>query len=76
LREEAALALSIKVVQRFDRNGKWRDCGYDATPLTQVSNEEEEEEGKEAHKFAIESSTLELTLDSVGFMSMTLSSDG
>ena len=74
VREEVALAVSIKVVQKFDRNGKWRDCGYDATPLTQLS--EDEEDGKEAQKIAIETSILELTLDSVGFMSMTLSSDG
>lgn len=76
VREEVALALSIRVVQRFDRNGKWRDCGYDATPLTQLSEVEEDEDGKEAQKIAIETSTLELTIDSVGFMSMTLSSDG
>jgi len=76
LREEAALDLSIKVVQRFERNGKWRDGGYHATPLTQGKDEDSEEDKEEDKKIAIENSILELTLDSVGFMSMTLSTDG
>lgn len=78
LREEAALGLSIKIVQRFERNGKWRDSGYNATPLTQGKDETEEDgNGDETEgKIAIETSTLELTLDPVGFMSMTLSTDG
>ncbi len=77
LREEAALDLSIKVVQRFERNGKWRDDGYHATPLTQGKDEDcSEDDNEEDKKIAIENSTLALTLDSVGYMSMTLSSDG
>jgi hypothetical protein len=77
-REEAALDLSIKVVQRFERNGKWRDFGYEATPLTQGSDEELEDKDDESEKekIAIETSALEITLDAVGFMSMSLSSDG
>jgi hypothetical protein len=77
-REEAALDLSIKVVQRFERNGKWRDFGYEATPLTQGSDEEleDKDDDSEKEKIAIETSALEITLDAVGFMSMTLSSDG
>jgi len=77
LREDAALNLSIKVVQQFDRNGKWRECGYLANPLTQGKEEDSEEsEGEADKKIGIENSTLALTLDSVGFMSMTLTSDG
>ena len=38
-REEAALDLSIKVVRRFERNGLWRDYGYEATPLTQEAED-------------------------------------
>lgn len=77
LREEAALALKIKVVQRFERGGKWRTNGYVATPLSQGNVEDDEsEEDKESELVAIETSTLALTLDAVGFMSMTLTSDG
>ena len=74
-REEAALDLSIKVVRRFERNGLWRDYGYEATPLTQDAEDADDEE-KENTKFAVETSTLELSLDSVGYVAMNLSSDG
>ncbi len=78
LREEAALGLTIKVVQRFERNGKWRDHGFAANPLTQGGDDDETEEdgGEGSEKQAIETSTLELSLDSVGYLATQLSSDG
>uniref|UniRef100_A0A7S3Q0Y2 Uncharacterized protein n=1 Tax=Chaetoceros debilis TaxID=122233 RepID=A0A7S3Q0Y2_9STRA len=76
VRETAALGLTIKVVQRFDRNGKWREYGYAANPLTQAAEEDDEGGDESSHKFAIETSTLELALDSVGYLSTELSSDG
>lgn len=77
LREEAALGLTVKVVQRFERNGKWRDYGFAANPLTQGGEEgDNEEDGEETEKHAIETSTLELSLDSVGYLATSLSSDG
>ncbi len=78
LREEAALGLTIKVVQRFERNGKWRDHGFLANPLTQGGEDDETEEdgGEGNEKQAIETSTLELSLDSVGYLATSLSSDG
>jgi len=86
LREEAALDLRVRVVQKVERNGKWKGVGAVFTALTQ-KEEEGEDDGDDAKKdekasdtkggsLAVETSTLELSLDSVGFIGVTMSSDG
>ena len=73
LREEAALSLKVIIKQQFERNGKWRELGFDATPLIIKSDEDEDEA---AEPQAIEKSTIEVSLDSIGFLSFQLESDG
>jgi hypothetical protein len=74
VREEAALDLRVRVMQRFERDGKWKQVGDTMTPLTKL-NDSKDDEG-EASKYAIEASTLELSLDSIGFITANLCSDG
>ena len=77
LREESALNLRVKVVQRIERDGGWRQVGDVMTPLSKVKDDEGEDgNSDQAQKFAIETSTLELSLDSIGFLSANLCSDG
>lgn len=73
LREEAALNLRVKVLQRFERNGSWKSIGKLFSPLMQT--DEDEIDGK-AKSVAIESSSIEFTIDSMGFYSTELTSDG
>lgn len=75
LREEAALNLRIKVVQRLDRNGAWKNTGKIFSPLMQT-NEEEGASGENQNTVAIESSFIDFSLDSIGFYSTELTSDG
>lgn len=75
LREEAALDLRVRVVQRVERDGAWRQVDNVMTPLTK-EKDTEDENSDESQKYAIESSTLELSLDSIGFLSAKLISDG
>mmetsp|Transcript_10111 Transcript_10111/g.12811 ORF Transcript_10111/g.12811 Transcript_10111/m.12811 type:complete len:833 (+) Transcript_10111:143-2641(+) len=77
LREEAALNLRIRIVQRVERDGKWRDVGDVFSPLTKESDEKKsDDDSDEGEKYAIETSTLEMSLDSIGFLTSNLSSDG
>ncbi len=77
LREEAALALRIRVVQRIERDGEWRPVGDVMTPLTKLADESSEDASSDnEQKYAIETSTLQLGLDSIGFITANLCSDG
>jgi len=83
LREEAALDLRVRVVQRVERNGKWKGVGDVFTALTQKDDEVEDRDGAEdealsdkKRKVAVEAASLELSLDSVGFIGVTMTSDG
>jgi len=90
LREAAALDLRVRVVQRIERGGKWRGVGSVFTALTQNAEDDDnngegeknsadsEVEGADdsKNKMAVETSTLELSLDSVGYIGVTLISDG
>ncbi len=77
LREEAALNLRVKVVQRVERDGGWRQVGDVMTPLSKLKDDEDgDDSNDDSQKYAIESSTLELSLDSIGFLSANLCSDG
>ena len=69
-REEAALDFRVKVLQRMERHGRWRQVGETMNPLTKFSDENDE------GIIAIESATLHLTLDSVGYISHSTTSDG
>jgi len=86
LREDAALDLRVRVVQRMERGGKWRGVGSVFPALTQDGDDENEDDNEDGgadgeaegakKSLAVETSTLELTLDSVGFIGVTMSSDG
>ena len=69
-REEAALEFQVKILQRMERNGRWRQVGEIMEPLTKVSNGENDE------RVGVESATLELSLDSIGYISVSTTSDG
>lgn len=75
LREEAALDLRIKVVQRLERNGAWKSTGKIFSPLMQT-NEVEGTNDENQNAVAIESSFIDFSLDSMGFYSTELTSDG
>ena len=76
LREEVALDLRVRVVQRMEREGTWRQVGDELTPLSKLKDDKGDDTSDEGHKYAIETSTLELSLDSIGFISANLCSDG
>ena len=69
-REEAALEFRVKVLQRMERNGRWRQVGETLKPLTKESDGDDDE------TVAVESATLELSLDSIGYISVSATSDG
>lgn len=73
LREEAALNMRVRVMQRVERDGKWRLVGNVMKALAKKDGGEEDEESKPS---AIETATLELSLDSMGFITANLVSDG
>jgi hypothetical protein len=69
-REEAALEVRVKILQRMERNGRWRQVGEILEPLANDSG------GEREGKVAVESATLELSLDSIGYISVSTISDG
>ena len=56
--------MRVRVVQRMERDGKWRQVGDVMSPLKVLSDDNNDGENKE-QKYAIETSTLELSLDSI-----------
>ena len=75
LREEAALDLRVRVVQRLERNGPWKSTGKLFSPLMQT-NEDEGTSDENQNAVAIESSFIDFSLDSIGFFSTELTTDG
>ena len=73
LREEAAQNLRIKVLQRMERDGDWKQVGDEFSPLTKLK-ETDENDGEQ--KYAVETSTFKVSLDSIGCLSVDMSSDG
>jgi hypothetical protein len=73
LREEAALALRVRVVQKAERDGAWRQVDDVMSPLCKLKDGDDESGDQ---KYAIETSTLGLSLDSLGCISADYCSDG
>lgn len=76
VREEAALNLRVRVMQRMERDGSWKQVGDVMKPLTKISEDSDDGDNNEGSAYAIETSTLDLSLDSIGFLSASLCSDG
>ena len=75
-REEAALQLCFRVLQRSCRDGEWIRVGDDMKPLTMEHSQKDEGESGEDNLVAIESAVLELNLSSVGLLSTGLITNG
>ncbi len=73
-REEAALNLRIRVLQRVERDGGWKQVGDEMSPLSKVNDNDVD--GDAEQKYAIETSILELSLDSIGFITASTVMDG
>lgn len=80
VREQAAKKLHIQMVQKYQRNGKWIAIGPVMQPLVwKKSAEEKDDDDNEDSKdeYAIESSTLDISINSAGtVITKALSSDG
>jgi hypothetical protein len=75
-REEAALQLRFRVLQKSCRDGGWIRVGDDMRPLSMEPSQKDEGESGEDHFVAIESAVLELNLSSVGLLSTGLITNG
>lgn len=69
VREEAAIAFKIQIVQRCERNGAWIDVGDPLKPL-HIKKDEDDEKA-----IAIESSILELSIGPAGLIMTQAMSD-
>lgn len=84
VREQAAKKLNIQMVQKYQRNGKWIAIGPVMQPLVWKKSAEEkddDDDNKENEdskdEYAIESSTLDISINSAGtVITKALSSDG
>ena len=80
VREEAALALRVQIVQRLERGGPWIKVGDVMKPLTMTKESEDDEDDNEkemdTEPFACESSVLELSVNPVGMLTNAFISDG
>jgi len=79
-REEAALRLRFRVLQRTTRddeeNGRWIRIGDDMSPLTMEHSQKDEGESGRDHLVACESAVMEISLSPVGLITTALTTNG
>lgn len=71
LREEAALALRVEILQKWTRDGDWIKVGETMEPLVKLDEENLDSDG-EAKRIACESVTLEISLGVHGMLTTSL----
>lgn len=69
-REEAALDLRVQIVQRWSRDGEWKQVGDVMQPLVKVTERDDKAEASKVD--AVESATLELSLGVNGMITSNL----
>jgi hypothetical protein len=71
VREEAALALRVEIVQKWTRDGEWIKVGETMEPLVKLDEENLDSEG-EAKRVGCENVTLEISLGVHGMLTSAL----
>lgn len=81
LRETAALAFRMQVVQKLDRDGAWTDVGDVMEPLVMVTEDDTATSGEDGGenvaktKTAVETCNFNISVSASGLISMQLTSD-